>query len=242
MRARHLLRYVELVNRLAPDFVVITGDFITASARSYARSIADILGQLRPRVASLGCLGNHDYGIWRPKTHAGVPGLAEYVSAQLTAAGVTPLISRSRTFRRRGADLHFVGLGDLWTPTYDPVQAFADVPSDGPVVALVHNPDAAWDLARCGARYVLAGHTHGKPTPDTRLNNLLFPVENRNFVAGEYPLGPQRRIYVNRGVGHSRRSAAEDRPEITLFTLRDVPLATRRSRRGSHRRAPVAAV
>jgi hypothetical protein len=228
MRQRHLMKYIEITNRLEPDFVVITGDFITASARHYARRARELLGELAPRRATLAVLGNHDHGIWVPRTHEGVPGLSAYVADQLHAAGVDVLCNRSRTFFQGSSSLSFVGVDDLWSPQYDPAGAFATLPGGSPVVALVHNPDASGDLARLGARYILAGHTHGKPVPDTMINKLLFPVEHRHLVGGEYAIGQAGRVYVNGGLGPTRRVQADHRPEITQFTL-----TSRRTREGA---------
>ena len=220
MRQGHLRNFVELTNRLEPDFIVLTGDFITSASRYYARLAGRVLSGLRPRYAALAVLGNHDYGIWHPRYQSGSADLAEYLTGHLQEGGIHVLSNESHAFRRDGATLHLVGLADLWSPIYDPARAFAHVPPGAACVALVHNPDAAMDLARRGARYVLSGHTHGRPTPRTLLNELLFPVVRRDLVGGQYSLGGGRFVYVNRGLGHSRRPEPDARPEIALFTLR----------------------
>ena len=220
MRERHLQQYIDIVNRMEPDFIVITGDFITASARHYARKVG-ILSQLHARIAVLACLGNHDYGVWKPQGNTGVRGLGDYVAEQLDRCGIVPLVNNSQTYCREGSKIHFVGIGELWTSLYDPAAAFWSIPDDEPIIALCHNPDAAYDLASFGADLILSGHTHGKYVADTRINNLLFPVEYRHFVAGRYDLGDRRLLYVNRGMGHARRNAEHHRPEIPVFTLCD---------------------
>ncbi len=220
MRQRALGRYIELANELEPDFVVVTGDFIWASARSYARQVAELLGGLSPSIATVAVLGNHDYGVWRPSTHSGLGGLADYLTDRLEAADVTVLRNEAITFRKGSSTLAMVGVGDLWTYDYLPMRAFEGVPIGAPVLGLTHNPDAAGDLARLGADYILAGHTHGKAIADTRLNNLLFPVVYREFAAGEYSMDGVR-LYVNRGIGPSRRVLDDHRPEVTMLTLRD---------------------
>ncbi len=220
MRPRHILNYIEVVNRLEPDFVVLTGDFITASARCYARQAGELLRQLSPRVGSLAVLGNHDYGVWVPDTHRGSESLGEYLREQLEGAGVRTLVNQSVSYVTDGGKITFVGLGEFWTPIYDAARAFAGPSNRGATVALVHNPDAAPELDRLGADYVLAGHTHGKATADTAIHNALFPVVHRHFVAGEHDLRCGGRLYVNRGLGPSRRVHASQKPEIALFTVR----------------------
>ncbi len=223
MRQRALGRYIELANELEPDFVVITGDFIWASARSYARQVAELLGELSPTIATVAVLGNHDYGVWRPNTHNGLGGLADYLTERLGLAGVTVLRNEAISFRKGCSTLAMAGVGDLWTQDYCPMRAFEGVPVGAPVLGLTHNPDAAGDLARLGADYILAGHTHGKAIADTRLNNLLFPVVYRDFAAGEYSVNGVR-LYVNRGVGPSRRVLDDHRPEVAMLTLRDAAI------------------
>jgi hypothetical protein len=220
MRQRALGRYIELANELEPDFVVITGDFIWASARSYARQVAELLGDLNPAIATVAVLGNHDYGVWRPNTHDGLVGLADYLTEHLDDAGVTVLRNQSVAFRKGRSTLAMAGVGDLWTGDYRPMLAFEGVPAGAPVLGLSHNPDAAGDLVRLGADYILAGHTHGKAIRDTRINNLLFPVVYREFAAGEYTMDGVG-LYVNRGIGPSRRVQEDHRPEVTMLTLRD---------------------
>lgn len=228
VREQHLRRYIEIANGLAPDFVAITGDFITVTHRRYARAAAKVLAELRPRIATLACLGNHDYGLWLPRPHGGLPNVAAYVTEQLAAVGVDVLTNVSRHYVRGDSALHFVGVGDLWSSSYRPEQAFAGVRPEGPVIALCHNPDAAPQLAARGADLVLSGHTHGKAVPDTRAGNYLFPVKHRHFTVGRYALGDGRFLYVNSGLGHSRRVHPLHRPEITRITLRAAPARRRR--------------
>jgi hypothetical protein len=220
MRERHLHKHVEMVNESNPDFVAITGDFITASTKHYARRIGKILADLQPRIATLAVLGNHDYGLFHPN-QAVVRGLSGYLAGHLRDAGIHVLNNQCATFRRGGSMLHFVGTADLWAPDYDPIAAFEQVPSAQPIIALVHNPDAAPQLAALGARYVLAGHTHGQAVRETFLHQALWPTKHVRFVAGQYDLGFSRYLYINRGLGPSRRACRNTRPEITEFTLRN---------------------
>lgn len=219
LREQHLIKCFEMVNQLEPDFVVITGDFITASSRHYVRRMGRLLKYLQPKVHTLAVLGNHDYGVFVPNQKV-VRGLGEYVAEQLDAGGAKVLINETLTFRRNEAIIHFAGIGELWSDRYDPAAALNNLDPREPIIGLVHNPDAAPQLAEMGARYVLAGHTHGRPTQNTPVHNVLWPAIFLNFIAGEYDLGDNRKLYVNRGIGPSRRVCHNTRPEVTMFTLR----------------------
>jgi predicted MPP superfamily phosphohydrolase len=219
---RYLRECVSAVNALEPDFVAITGDFITGP-RYYARRVAHVLARLSPRIATVACLGNHDYGIFHPRGYGSMRGLSEYLTQALAQADIFVMLNEPRVFSRDGADIQFVGLEDYWSPRYNPHLAFAHARPGLPTVALCHNPDAAAQVARFGAQWVLAGHTHGTNNNETRLHELVMPVTERHYHAGGYELAEGRRLYVNRGLGYARRWNLNTRPEITLFTLKGRP-------------------
>ena len=215
---KYLRQCVDKINSLEVDFVAITGDFITGPRR-YARRVARVLRQLRPKVATVACLGNHDYGIFHPRGLGGHRGLAEYVAEQLTRADIFVAMNETRTFTRNGAMLQFVGVEDFWSERYNPYLAFDSASSSLPTIGLCHNPDAALQIAHCGANWVLSGHTHGSEKSEF-VHDMLMPASHRHFVAGQYSLGQDRWLYVNRGLGYGRRINLNARPEITVFTLK----------------------
>lgn len=215
---RYLRQCVSLVNKLDVDFVAITGDFITGPRR-YARRIGRILQSLEPKVATVACLGNHDYGVFHPSGLGQVRGLGEYVAERLGHADIFVMLNESRRFQVGDASIQFVGLEDYWTPHYNPAMAFEMAHADVPTITLCHNPDAAIGLADYGADWVLAGHTHGTVPAKTRFGDLVMPTNNKHFHAGRYELGPDTGLYVSRGLGYGRRIRLNSRPEITLFTL-----------------------
>ncbi len=119
-----------------------------------------------------------------------------------------------------------MGLEDYWSGRYNPRIAFEYAHRHLPTIALVHNPDAATEVAAHGADWVLAGHTHGSEIRSA-LGNMLLPSDSRRFFAGHYPLAGNRNLYVNRGMSYGRRVMPNARPEITIFTLRDAPARKR---------------
>jgi len=215
---RYLRRCVKLLNSLEVDFVAITGDFITGP-KHYARNVARVLRALEPRIATVACLGNHDYGVIHPTGFGAARGLSRYVSDRLTHADMFVMLNESRTFRVGDAAIQFVGVEDYWTPYFDPARAFEMIDPDLPTIALCHNPDPAPLLSRHGADWVLSGHTHGVQRRDTRFGELIYPADNRQFSAGRYQLHNGTSLYVNRGIGYARRISLNARPEVALFTL-----------------------
>lgn len=215
---RYLTQCIEHVNRLGPDFVVITGDMILG-ARAHARKVSRILANLSPGIATVACLGNHDYGIFHPRGRGGLSGLADYVTQELALSNIFVLRNQRRVFHRDGSAIQFVGVEDFWSGRYDPCLAFEEAQTL-PTIGLCHNPDGAWHMAYWGADWVLAGHTHGSDKTDTKIRDFFMPTAYKDFLAGEYSLGGGRYLYVNRGLSYARRMNLNARPEITLFTLR----------------------
>ncbi len=136
----YLRQIIEHINDEQPDFVVLTGDFLTGGTH-YANRVVRLLGRLQAKVARVACLGNHDFGIYHPGGHGHMRQLPGYLSRRLFDAGVHTLRNQHAIFRVGGAAIQFVGVDDMWADSYDPELAFAEAQKDLPTIALAHNPD-----------------------------------------------------------------------------------------------------
>jgi predicted MPP superfamily phosphohydrolase len=198
---------------LRPDILVLTGDLMTCYASEQVDAVAAALKHLRPaRLATLAILGNHDYGDgWD------TVGVADKLCRRLTDLGIDVLRNASRNVQ----GLQVVGLDDLWSPCWQPVEVLRKIDRQRAALVLCHNPDAAdlpiWADYR---GWILAGHTHGGQCKPPFLPPPILPVQNRRYTAGEFDLFDGRRLYINRGLGYSKRLRFNARPEITVFTLR----------------------
>ncbi len=207
----YVIATLDRVSTLRPDLVVFTGDFITDEASGLDR-LARVLSHFpHGRLGSIAILGNHDYGpAW---SH---PEIAEAVAETAQNAGLVVL----RNASTQVAGLQFVGMDDLWARQFSPLAAFVASDPELPTIALTHNPDSVdrkgWELHR---GWILAGHTHGGQCKPPFLPPPLLPVDNKRYTAGEFALSGERRLYINRGVGHLLRVRFNVRPEVTLFEL-----------------------
>ena len=140
---------VKQINALNPDVILIAGDFVSdkrpATKHYRASEALAPLANLRPRLATVAVLGNHDH--WR--------GRAEILSALQTAnilileneaASIGPL-------RIGGVDDDFTGRADLMA-TIRAMNLAA-----GAKVLLTHSPDVTPSVPR-EVGLILAGHTH----------------------------------------------------------------------------------
>jgi predicted MPP superfamily phosphohydrolase len=208
----YLIRALHRVATLAPDIVTYTGDFITYHDRSQLEELDRVLGHApRGFVATVGILGNHDYGrAWRDEQ------VAAEVVRRATNAGITVL--RNTALDLRG--LQIAGLDDLWGPRFGPQETLGSLSPSAAHLILCHNPDALDQPVWGGYQgWVLAGHTHGGQCKPPFLPPPVLPVRNPRYTAGEIPLDDGRRLYINRGLGHLLRVRFNVRPEVTIFTL-----------------------
>src|SRR5688572_26931001 len=210
----YLVGALDRAAALRPDIVIVTGDFISyRHERGTAQldQLRDVLSHLpRGRLATLGILGNHDYG-----RNWAEPEVAKRVVAEAERAGLRVL--RNEVAAVHGLDV--VGVDDLWAHRSDMTRAFAGRTSDA-AIALCHNPDGLDELSWGDYKgWILAGHTHGGQCKPPFLPPPMLPVKNRRYTAGVFSLPNGRSMYISRGLGHLLQVRFNVRPEVTVFTL-----------------------
>jgi predicted MPP superfamily phosphohydrolase len=201
----------ERIRALQPDIVVVTGDFVSFHDNVFEQAEASYRHFPKGRLATLGVLGNHDYGpAW---SH---PTIAQRLIDVLQPFGISML--RNQVHDVDG--LQIAGLDDLWADRFAPADAFAGLDDRRAAIVLSHNPDTVdlpgWDGYE---GWILSGHTHGGQCKPPFLPPPLLPVLNRRYTAGEFELSGNRRLYISRGVGHLLRVRFNVRPEVTVFEL-----------------------
>lgn len=196
---------------LRPDIVAFTGDFVSYH-ESWAAQAAPVYREVpKGRLATIGVLGNHDYGpAWRH------PEIAQQVAELVESLGVAVL----RNTVRDVEGLRIAGLDDLWADQFRPHDALRALAGRGASLVLSHNPDTV-DLPvwQDYHGWILSGHTHGGQCKPPFLPPPLLPVRNRRYTCGEFSLSGNRRLYVSRGVGHLLQVRFNVRPEVTVFEL-----------------------
>ncbi|MCA9790164.1 MAG: metallophosphoesterase [Candidatus Eremiobacteraeota bacterium] len=214
----YLHEVIKKVNALQPDLVLLPGDFISKSP-DYYPDVAEILAGLRPRIASLATLGNHDH--WEG---------AELARQAITEAGVL-LLDNSNIYLDARAELTveaarglcLAGVDDLWEGKPDLALALRGVAPEVPRILLSHNPDLAEEEGASGLRVDLqvSGHTHGGQIVLPGLGPVATGSRyGLKYVAGAVN-GPGWPVYVTRGIGTSMLPARlGSPPEIVVFDLR----------------------
>ena len=191
-------KMVNKVNRLKPDIVALTGDYVHFTPASIVPGIEALAG-LKARVGRVAVLGNHEH--WEG---------AEACRNVLEKIGI-PILDNTRRYVSSSA-LHveipdeacicLAGFADLWEDVISFEDALKDIPENLPRIVLSHNPDAAELVpTRYRVDLMLSGHTHGGQVRLPILGAVASVSEYGEKYLGGYCQGPRFPVIVSRGVG-----------------------------------------
>jgi predicted MPP superfamily phosphohydrolase len=200
-------RAVETANRLKPDIIALTGDYISRE-RQYAAPCAEMMGRLRARYGVYAVLGNHDH--WTD---------AALITDLFRAEGIKVLVNEGMRFEHNGAAFWLAGVDDTMVGLEDLPLALAGAGNDEMKLLLAHNPIILRRAARAAVDLVLSGHTHGGQVA-WRSERSPSGRPRRRLLKG---LGQQgnTQIYVTRGLGTVILPIRYGcPPEVSLLELR----------------------
>jgi uncharacterized protein len=183
-----LLEAVQQANRLNPDIIALTGDFVTYSRRNIEPA-AEILGRLRARYGVYAVLGNHDFRVD-----------PDAVTQALRRRRIDVLRNRHISLGFGSSSLYLAGVDDYGYGA-DLRRAVRGIPTEAATILLAHNPRIIRLASRHSVSLVLSGHTHGGQVNIP----LLGTVYGRSPERLRYKIGWDRlgttQIYVSRGIG-----------------------------------------
>jgi hypothetical protein len=210
-----LREVVHQVNRLKPDVVLFTGDFVSIGlfseerTKGFAYKCAEVLSGVECPLR-YAVLGNHDATFAKDSV------------IDALAVHKLPLLDNAfEPLERGGKRLWFAGSGDV---SYHQMNLDKAVPPasriDGePVILMVHEPDVLPLVARYNVDLMLSGHTHGGQVRFPFLPAMMLPPLGKDYVEGLFRHGPTQ-LYVNRGIGTVGVPMRFNcPPEITEITL-----------------------
>lgn len=205
---RWLSRVAERVAELAPDLVVLGGDFVS-HARGDLRGLVEVVAQFRARDGSLAVLGNHDHWIDPDAV------------AELVERGGARLLTNQHILIGRGAGtLAIGGVDDFSHGAVRPNEALAGVPLHVPRVLLSHNPDLI-EYLPAGLRVdvMLSGHTHNGQAHLPLIGPITAPTQfGRRYLHGLKRVG-HTWLYVSAGIGSAWVPRWGNPPELPMIRL-----------------------
>lgn len=209
MTQKRLASIVNLVFKLEPDLVAITGDFLTIDPDRKIPELVTVLKPLGTQVTTVAVLGNHDY--WTD---------AVAVREMLIACNIIELGNTIYSLKHGNAELHPAGVDDIWEE-HDCLDKVLDqLPPEGAAILLAHEPDFA-DTSAASGRFDLqiSGHSHGGQVNLPFFGPPITPYLGQKYPAGLYRISEMYQ-YTNRGLGMVKPQVRFNcRPEVTLFIL-----------------------
>ncbi len=207
----------EIVAGLAPDLVLITGDYLSTSYNKDPRALAD-MGLLLSRIGAPGGV----FGVWGT-IEVDLPPLLRPV---LEDAGVVVLEDQAVEVMVQDHRLWLMGLTcsrDLAADGARLRRLLAEAPPGAFTVLLYHTPDLMPQAAALGVDLYLAGHTHGGQWRLPGFGAILTSsVYGKRYEAGHYREG-KTHLYVSRGLGMEGFGTPRARffcpPEVVSITL-----------------------
>jgi uncharacterized protein len=198
------------IRLLAPDVLLLGGDYVGARAKSLDALIESGLGGYEPPMGTFAVLGNHDH--WSD---------AASITRRLEAIGIEVLINRAKHLPPPFGNVCICGIDDPWCGTRDIAAAFKDAGSIR--ILLSHSPDGLLLLKDERFDVAFAGHTHGGQVtfPDgTPIITAGGPLA-RTYSRGRFEIPGNGTMLVSRGVGCSLLPVRiNSDPELILCTLR----------------------
>ncbi len=213
-REQHLLN---LVKQLAPDVIVLTGDYLSISYThdpTAQRQARELLSQLHAPAGVYAIMGNRSVDS------------PQVVARLLTGLEVTWLRDQLKLLTWRGCRVLIAGVECSDDAEIDARKLHALLDGRAPDVftlLLYHSPDVMPAASTAGVDLYLAGHTHGGQLRLPVFGALVTAsIHGKRYEMGAYVEG-NTTLYVSRGVGMEGKGAPRARflcpPEITLFTL-----------------------
>jgi len=213
---------------LTPDLLCVTGDMCEKVADIHM--VIELLRTVKPRLGTFVVLGNHEHNAPMPAHlraqhkrgwHFAVHALLRTVSPllrsdgdeeghamaeALQAAGISVLHNQGQRVQVRGTDrsLWIAGCDSAWAGHADMLAAMQGRRPDEACLALIHEPDLAFEARDLGADLILAGHTHGGQVRLPFIGAIYtLRMDPRIVIAAGFQRLEAGLLHVAAGLGHT---------------------------------------
>lgn len=216
-----LKKTVEIINKIKPDIVTVTGDAI-CNGKKFMPDLVKIFGNINANYGKFACLGNHDHSDGDDGNH---------MQEVYRKSDFNVLINQAAKVAIKGENLYIAGADDIELGDQNIEKMVKELPKEATSVFLTHNPRNFADFAVYRPELVLSGHTHGCQMFSSFLRLLHKYVLKLHYIAGMYE-EEKSTLYVNRGIGTALVSPEifnkkylintpriNSKPEISFFVL-----------------------
>jgi uncharacterized protein len=227
-----LQHVVELVNKLNPDVIFITGDIIDRDLSDLPDTLRALTGLHAP-LGTYAIMGNHDISS-DPYSHLGNITGGVNITHGLNSIGIQTLRNEIAYLGSGQDRVALLGLdwfsqpGDRRFYSYRQPETrsqlhlmMEQIGPGTPTILLAHHPDTFEDAAPLGIGLTLAGHTHGGQVVLANINGVPISIATSRFryLSGLYQVNGSS-LYVSRGIGYFGIPIRINcHPEISSFKL-----------------------
>ena len=216
----------QALTNIQPDLLCVTGDVCEKVAD--IPLLVDILEAAQPRLGTFVVLGNHEHNapspdhvhnhhtgpVWSlifailhlvaPRIRSDGEHEAHAMADALRAAGITVLHNEGVRVKKGGQSLWIAGCDSAWAGHADMQAAMRGRRHGEACLALIHEPDLAFEAHDLGADLILAGHTHGG---QIRLPLVGAPytlrMDPRIIIAAGFQRLESGLLHITAGLGHT---------------------------------------
>ncbi len=212
-------KLIDEVSALAPDIIVLTGDYVNIDYKFDPQTHADTRAVLSQLSAP--------YGVYAITGSPPVD-VPEAMNAVFTGLNIQVLDNEILPISLPNADLYLIGItvsGNLRNDREMLTEMMSTLPDEAYTLLLYHSPDLMESAAASGVDLYLAGHTHGGqirlPFYEAMITSSVYGKE---FEMGRYSRA-ETTLYVSRGIGMEGLELPRVRflapPEIVLIQLEE---------------------
>lgn len=213
--------YVNKINELKPDLVLIGGDFITRKDL-FIYKIANITSKIKSNLGVYSCIGDHDFYAFKKEYWRSL----DTMKNVLRRYNVNMIDNGNVLFQINDTKIKVTFLSNTYVKSLaqkviDSLSQFNE--NFGLKILVSHQPDEsiAKKASAYGYNLYLSGHTHGGQVllafPFVKLTPVMFETK---YLSGDFLFGNLLMI-VNRGLGYSTIPFRYNvTPEISLIEIK----------------------
>lgn len=200
-------RVLKIIDRLKPDIIVLTGDYI--EGRFALDSFIKFLSLLPESATKIATMGNIDY----------IVGIDTKEFEKIFSKYNIKLLLNSDVKLKFGSlKICVIGFEDPSTGRYN-LSAIQDLSPSEFNLLLAHSPEIFQLVKGRGVDLLLAGHTHGGQVRIPLIPAFWLPLDTRRYGTGFYE-NDGLLMYINRGIGTGYVPIRFlCRPEIAVFDI-----------------------